>query len=607
MPRGIRTAALLVVVVTLGCCAAPPPAAATNLAKPICSLAGLVSPLAGKICTVGAHPGRLVGAGKKLLGGHLGGAVNSLLGDGASGTTRTAATVAGIAAIAASAVAGARFAMHETAQVISSTTRPQLQSTWFSTAYWRMAGISALLTLPFLFAAAIQALLRSELALLWRAAFGYLPLGLLAVAIAAPVTILLLSASDEMSSLVSSASGGADTDFLIKVGAGAGGLSLISRSPFIAFVVGLLTIAATVTLWIELLVRAAAVYVIVLMLPLFFAALVWPARRVWAVRAVELLVALILSKFTIVAVLSLGGAALGHTTVPSFTSMLAGTTLILLAAFAPWALLRILPLHELAAGAAAGLHHEPNQRLASALFGGAEHAVAAHELASAKSEVADDGAAVATMRRLSAQGSDERDDGEGAARGQVSADDGPGTGDGSVVPVAAGDAPPAGQPVTGLLEPGDAVAEEAVTGATAAEEAAAAGAAGAGGAADGASAGALATAAASQAGGGMDKRRPGMAEMWQEENGNWQQLHVGQGAEETIGPITWLNDQPPGGIGGPAGENSAPASENSGPPSEAGENSAPASEAGATASPRSRGGEDHDRLPPGQEPDGGRL
>ena len=56
-------------------------------------------------------------------------------------------------------------------------------------------------------------------------------------------------------------------------------------------------------LWLELLMREAAVYVIVLMLPLVFAALVWPARRVWAVRAVELLVALILSKFAIVAVL----------------------------------------------------------------------------------------------------------------------------------------------------------------------------------------------------------------------------------------------------------------------------------------------------------------
>ncbi len=568
IPRLIRPAALLVVVITLACCAAPPPAAAIDLTKPVCSVAGLVSPLAGKICTAGAHPGRLVGAGKKLLGGHLGGAVNSLLGDGASGATKTA-TLAGLAAIAAAAVAGAGFAMHETAKVVSSTTRPELQSTWFSTAYWRMAGISALLTLPFLFAAAIQALLRSELALLWRAAFGYLPLGLLSVAIAAPVTMLLLSASDEMSGLVSSASGGADTDFLIKVGAGAGGLSLISRSPFLAFVVALLTAAATLTLWTELLVRAAAVYVIVLMLPLFFAALVWPARRVWAVRAIELLVALILSKFAIVAVLSLGGAALGHTTVPSFTSMLAGATLILLAAFAPWALLRILPLHELAAGAAAGLHHEPQQRLAVAAFGGADRAVGDGEPERAKAGTADDRAADAAMRRLASHGTDERDSGQGDP-GPAPSGDVPGAREGSAASTAMGGAPPAEPPVPtrpGEMPAGDAVAGDAVAGDAVAGDAVG------GEPAGGAGAGVLATAVESPFGAGRSERRPGIAEIFPEDG---QPLHLGTGAEETIGPITWPDVTPAG-------------------------------EADGHPSPGLRGGEDHERLPPDQEPDGGRL
>ncbi len=75
-------------------------------------------------------------------------------------------------------------------------------------------------------------------------------------------------------------------------------------------IVGLFAVMAALALALELMVREAAVYVVVLMLPLAFAALVWPARRVWAVRLVELLVSLILSKFVIVAVLSLAGAAL---------------------------------------------------------------------------------------------------------------------------------------------------------------------------------------------------------------------------------------------------------------------------------------------------------
>jgi len=120
------------------------------------------------------------------------------------------------------------------------------------------------------------------------------------------------------------------------------------------------------------LIREAAVYVIVLMLPLFFAALVWPARRVWAIRAVEMLVALILSKFAIVAVLALGGAALDHAASFSVTSLLAGLTLVLLAAFSPWVLLRLLPLHEIASAAAGGMRAASLQPLLDSAASGSQ-------------------------------------------------------------------------------------------------------------------------------------------------------------------------------------------------------------------------------------------
>ena len=55
----------------------------------MCSLAGWVSGLAGKLCTVAAHPGRVLDAGKKLAGGHVGGAIGALTG-GASQDGRRA-------------------------------------------------------------------------------------------------------------------------------------------------------------------------------------------------------------------------------------------------------------------------------------------------------------------------------------------------------------------------------------------------------------------------------------------------------------------------------------------------------------------------------------
>jgi hypothetical protein len=106
------------------------------------------------------------------------------------------------------------------------------------------------------------------------------------------------------------------------------------------------------------------------MLPMAFAALVWPARRIWAIRLVELLIALIVSKFVIVAVLSLAGAAFGQSGVDSVTRTLTAMALLLLSTFAPWTMLRLLPFTEVAASAAAALRQEvpglPHQRQGSA-------------------------------------------------------------------------------------------------------------------------------------------------------------------------------------------------------------------------------------------------
>lgn len=339
------------------------PAAAVNPLKAGCVVAGTVSPAVRKGCTVLQIGLRGISALKSLFSGHPGDAIDALLGLGgsaaASSATSPAATAAlSLAAIATWVLGGATFALHETAKVLSETTAPQLDTTWFSSTYWRVAGIAALLTLPFLFAAAVQALVRSDITLLLRAALGYLPLAMLAVAIAAPVTMLLLAASDQMANAVSAASGNASAHFLHLTGVTIAALTVLTRSPFIVFFIGLLTVAGAVTLWIELLVREAAVYVVVLMLPLFFSAMVWPARRIWALRTVELLVALILSKFAIVAVLSLGGAAISASHGFSVTGMLAGVVLLGMAVFAPWALLRLIPLAELASSAASSLRSD---------------------------------------------------------------------------------------------------------------------------------------------------------------------------------------------------------------------------------------------------------
>lgn len=310
---------------------------ALSIPSPVCTVAGWLSGLAGTLCSVVRKGGELLGGGGKLAS--------------AAGTAAKVISVAAVLdGLTAWVTDAGQAVLAKTATVVGTSTRPQLESSWFSSSYWRMAAIGMLLTLPFLFAACVQALLRSDPSMIGRAALGYLPLAVLGISIAAPLTTLLLSASDGLSRLIAGAAGEAPGAALARLGIGTALLAGASRSTFIAFVIGFVTVAATLTLWVELLVRAAAVYVIVLMLPVVFAALVWPARRVWAIRSVETLVALILAKFAIVAVLSLGGAAIGRDVIAGPPSALVGVTLVMLAAFSPWALLRLLPLHEMAAG-----------------------------------------------------------------------------------------------------------------------------------------------------------------------------------------------------------------------------------------------------------------
>jgi hypothetical protein len=105
-------------------------------------------------------------------------------------------------------------------------------------------------------------------------------------------------------------------------------------------------------------IRDAAIYIAVFFLPLTFIAMIWPATSRFARRLVELLVAVILAKFVIVAIISLASAAITNANANALASgdqgqlferMMAGAALLILAAWSPFALLRLIPMMETAA------------------------------------------------------------------------------------------------------------------------------------------------------------------------------------------------------------------------------------------------------------------
>ena len=210
---------------------------------------------------------------------------------------------------------GAEWLLSQIGNVLVSTTSIDLGADWFTTHYEVMTALAAIVVLPLLLVSTLQAVYRQNAGQLVRSFFVQLPLALLLGVVAVQIVILCLSATD---ALCTEVAGGSGSDVHALLTGMSKGLIVAVADPgmatFVLLLVGLLVAAASFVLWLELLVRAAAVYVAVLFLPLAMATLVWPTVAHWCRRLVETLTALILSKFVIVATLSLAAerGGIGH-------------------------------------------------------------------------------------------------------------------------------------------------------------------------------------------------------------------------------------------------------------------------------------------------------
>jgi hypothetical protein len=247
---------------------------------------------------------------------------------------------------------GAEYLLRQIGAVLVSTTTIDVGATWFRTHYGQMTALAGVVILPMLLVSTLQAVIRQNPGQLVRTYLVRLPLALLLAVVAIQVVILSLAATDSMSDAVAGGSGADVASLLSTV---TKGLVLASADPsiasFVLLLIALLIAVAAFVLWMELLIRAAAVYVAVLFLPLALATLVWPAVAHWCRRLVETLAALILSKFVIVATLSLAAGAVasgasGSSDGGGFNAVLAGGALLALATFVPFAILRLIPAVE---------------------------------------------------------------------------------------------------------------------------------------------------------------------------------------------------------------------------------------------------------------------
>ena len=243
---------------------------------------------------------------------------------------------------------GAGWLVGRVGALIDTSTTPRLQSRWFAGQYTQMGLLATALALPLLFLAVIQAALARNAALITRA-LAAVPVAFVLTGGAVAVVAALLGVTDWACQAISAQTGPNSRAFFGDVAkafdtitddTGAAGAA---PALFVALLASIFAALAALAVWVELLIRSAGIYVCVLFFPVVLVARIWPKLEKWATRLAEALTALILSKFVIVAVLSVAAAAVADSRASEgFNGVLAAGALLVFAAFAPLVLFRLV-------------------------------------------------------------------------------------------------------------------------------------------------------------------------------------------------------------------------------------------------------------------------
>jgi hypothetical protein len=202
------------------------------------------------------------------------------------------------------------------------------------------------------------------------------PVAFVLTGAAVAVVAMLLAVTDWACQAISGQAGPNSNEFFHDV-AGAfstitddGGAAGAAPALFVALLASAFAALAALAVWVELLIRSAGIYVCVLFFPVVLVARIWPKLEKWATRLAEALTALILSKFVIVAVLSVAAAAVANPRASEgFNGVLAAGALLVFAAFAPLVLFRLVQFadpHIHSRGGSAGTVARSSQTTMSA-------------------------------------------------------------------------------------------------------------------------------------------------------------------------------------------------------------------------------------------------
>lgn len=249
-----------------------------------------------------------------------------------------------LASLARGCADAAAWIVGKLSEAIKSTATVDFTNPAFLQQYAVVFAASTILTLVlWLLAVAKRAIRGVPLTTAMSEAIGFLWLTVLASAFTPLILYTVVSATDGVTEVIASATGGQTDVFFgsfseaLKKGDDIGG------GPIMLIVVALVTVLAAGILWLELVIRAALLYVGALLGTVVYAGLVdrnmWGHVRRWA----GIMIAVILVKPVIVIVLGLAGALAGEKGPNAVSAVVSGLAIILLAIFASAMIYRFVP------------------------------------------------------------------------------------------------------------------------------------------------------------------------------------------------------------------------------------------------------------------------
>ncbi|WP_031479255.1 membrane protein [Streptomyces bicolor] len=283
----------------------------------------------------------LIGPAKQYCEEDNGGGSNRT---GTPSLTDPTSTLDPLSSLAKGCADAASWTIKQLSEAVKDTANVDFTNPKFLQQYAVVFAASTILTLLlWLLAVAKRAVRGVPLTTAISEAIGFLWLTVLASAFTPLILYTVVSATDGITDVLAKTTGDQTDTFF---GTFAGALEKgedIGGGPIMLIVVSLVSILAAGILWLELVIRAALLYVGALLGTVVYAGLVdknlWGHVRRWA----GIMIAVILVKPVIVIVLGLAGALSADDGPNAFSAVVSGLAIILLAIFASAMIYRFVP------------------------------------------------------------------------------------------------------------------------------------------------------------------------------------------------------------------------------------------------------------------------